>query len=187
MERPGEHVIPLLMLLPFANRSVSVLADRLQALFNNLVRCDDRDLIEVIYTTLFDMQSLVRRQQPQEPRYHGTDWRARSLLDGLCSIPSAGDAGRKDTLTAVLRGKSYDFSVDRTVRVCEPGGLAGRTTEELRSHAWLPSSSRVDGGPVFLFVNVAGAGGATGLTPVAVEWEFSGDTVACFACIVGVP
>jgi hypothetical protein len=173
-----EHVLPLPMLLPFAYSSENgVLTKRLRTVFDDLVDRRDRGAIRLFHKTLFHLLPLVRRQEVRDALQENTDWSACALVEGLCA--NAGryrhDAVRRDTLKENLQTRRYDFTQDRTVRTYKPGGLAGKTAEELNRHVWLPKVSLDACSAAFLFLREAGAdAGAGGLTPVALLYDFTG-------------
>jgi hypothetical protein len=172
------HAVPLLKLLPFALTSHGVLAKRLRVLFSSLVKFDEQNPYKLYHSTLFDLLPLARRQEAREPLQDKTNWAAYPLLEGLCaSYPwRSFTVRRKDALTETLKAKKYDFTVDRAVCEYQPGGLASKSADELNQHVWLPAGPHSAGCVALLFLREVSANwGNNKLTPIALEYDFSGE------------
>jgi hypothetical protein len=182
-----EHVLPAVMLLPFANKLSKCmggierkLAVQLQLLCSQLAHRDVGDAYEVFYSALLCLSPLVRAQEIQNS-VNAVAWRACSVVEGLCGTDSEDTqtwkgAYLKETLTPAARSRRYDFTQDRTVRVYKTGELAGVSTEDLERHVWIPVRRRWNAGyDALLFFREAGTGAAGKLTPVVMGYKHSGE------------
>jgi hypothetical protein len=81
---------------------------------------------------------------------------------------------KKDALTEALKAKKYDFTVDRSVCEYQPGELASKSADELNQHVWLPAGPHLAGCVALLFLREVTAN-SNKLTPIALEYDFSGE------------
>jgi hypothetical protein len=172
------HAVPLLKLLPFALTSHGVLAKRLRVLFSSLVEFDEQNPYRLYYSTLFDLLPLARRQETLEPLRDKTAWAAYPLLEGLCATYPwrSFTVRRKDALTEALKAKKYDFTVDRSFREYQPSELDSKSADELNQHVWFPAGPHSADCVALLFLREATANsGSNKLTPIALEYDFSGE------------
>jgi hypothetical protein len=169
------HAVPLLKLLPFALNSHGV--QRLRVLLNSLVKLDEQNPYKLYYSALFGLLPLARRQEAREPLRDKTNWAAYPLLEGLCATYPwrSFTVRRKDALTETLKAKKYDFTVDRSVCEYQPGELASKSAFELNQHVWLPAGPRLADCVALLFLReVTANSGSNKLTPIGLEYDFSG-------------
>jgi hypothetical protein len=182
-----EHVLPAVMLLPFANKLSKCtggierkFAVQLQLLCSQLAHRDVGDAYEAFYSALLCLSPLVRAQEIQDG-VNAVDWRACSVVEGLCGTDPEDTqtwkgAYLKETLTPAARSRRYDFTQDRTVRVYKTGELAGMSAEDLERHVWISVHRQRNAGcDALLFFREEGADASMKLIPVAVEYEHSGE------------
>jgi hypothetical protein len=183
-----EHVLPAVMLLPFANKLSQSgmgsierqLAEQLQLLFSQLAHRGVSDAYEAFYSGLLCLLPMVRAQEIQDG-VNTVDWRACSVVEGLCGTDPEDTqtwkgAYLKETLTPAAQSHRYDFTQDRTVRVYKTGELAGVSAEDLERYVWLPVRRRRNAGyDALLFLREEGANASSKLTPVAMGYEHSGE------------
>lgn len=133
---------------------------------------------EECYAALLCILALVRRQEVSDCPFRR--WTECTLLDGLCGEAGMEAPGSpkapvfvKETLSAALKAKRFDFTTPRRVRWFDPVTLVTLCDQELLSAVWVPGAEDTQQG--FNIIVLLRPVGETELSPVFIDCRCSGD------------